>query len=90
MDSIYAIGNRRANMMHKAMNQHEVLSLNVKLGIKAIQNLTGSQKAFERMELLFETKEDIGLLSLFFFGVIKYAKIFLESSTAFAKKEHTQ
>lgn len=70
------------------MNQHEILSLNAKLGIKAIQNLAGSLKAFERMEALFTHRDDIGLSSLFSFGVIKYAKMFIESSTAFGKRTY--
>lgn len=70
------------------MNQHDVLSLNAKLGIKTIQNLVGSLKAFGRMEALFSYRDDIGLSSLFFFGVIKYAKMFIESSTASGKRTY--
>ena len=49
------------------------------LGIKAFQNLTGASSAFERLIEVFSSKESLILSSLFHYGVIKYAKPFVET-----------
>lgn len=75
-------------MSNSKINKYELLCLDCKLGIKTYQNLVGSFNAFERLSSAFNTHDHTTLSSLFTHAVIKYAKLFVETSTLSGKKTY--
>jgi hypothetical protein len=69
-------------------NAHDRSGNDCKLGVKAYQNLVGSLNTLDRLAALFQSSDHILISSLFNFAVVKYAKPFLDTETAFGRTRY--
>lgn len=63
------------------MNEFERIRRDCRLGVKTWHNLSSSLSAFERLCHLVDLNDHLILSSLFYMGVIKYAKPFLNNDS---------